>query len=49
MIPALSVDRENVREAYEAVWHTPALPAVRRALGQMAGVDLAPHEQEAQP
>ena len=30
-LPAVPVTRENVLEAYEAVWHRPAPPALQRA------------------
>lgn len=44
VIPAMSVDRANIREAYEVVWHVPAPAALRRALDQAAGEDPSPHD-----
>jgi len=49
VIPALSVNRGNVREAYEAVWHASAPPPLRQALEQAPGDDAAPYDEEAQP
>jgi ribose transport system substrate-binding protein len=35
-LPGLSVTRENVVEAYEAIWHVPPTPELRSAVGSSA-------------
>jgi ribose transport system substrate-binding protein len=49
VIPALSVNRANVRESYETVWHAPAPPSLLRALDAAPGDDPAPDDGEAAP
>jgi ribose transport system substrate-binding protein len=42
VIPALSVNRANVQESYEAVWHAPAPRSLLLALNGATGGDAAP-------
>ena len=47
VIPALSVNRANVRKSYETVWHAPAPPTLLRALGGVPGDDASSDDGDA--